>query len=174
MPDLVPDLPFADIQGFILRTYAMPVLRVFALTITEPRTARQFLGKLVNGGHDDGMDAPRLATATDWTVKPQYCLNVGLTYGGLEALGLPASSLATFPEEFAAGATAHAERVGDTGESSPQNWKGQLANPDLHVLLFLFAQADDILERISSQVRSMYSQSAAMSELSVHDARSLP
>lgn len=175
LPDLVPDVPFADIQGFILRTYAMPVLRVFALSIEEPRTARQFLGELVNGGHDDGgMDAPQLATATDWTVKPQYCLNVGLTYTGLEALGLPASSLATFPEEFAAGAAARAERVGDTGESCPEKWKGQFARPDLHVLLFLFAQADDILERITNQVRTMYSQSGAMSELSVHDARSLP
>jgi deferrochelatase/peroxidase EfeB len=64
--------------------------------------------------------------------------------------------------------------VGDTGESSPEKWKDRLASPDLHVLLFLFAQADDILERIASQVRAMYSQHGAMSELSVHDARSLP
>ena len=151
----MPDLPHADIQGFILRTYAMPILRVFALTIREPRAARQSLGELVKD-NAQGMDAPQLATATDWTVKPSYCLNVGITYRGLAALGLPASSLATFPEEFAAGAAARAERVGDTGESSPGKWKDPFASPDLHVLLFLFAQADDVLERITGQVRAMY------------------
>src|SRR6185437_14524357 len=102
-PDLMPDLPHADIQGFILRTYAMPLLRVFALSVKEPRTARQFLGQLVSD-NTGRIDIPQLATATDWTVKPQYCLNVGITYGGLAALGLPPSSLATFPGEFAAGA----------------------------------------------------------------------
>jgi deferrochelatase/peroxidase EfeB len=172
-PDLVPDLPFADIQGFILRTYAMPILRVFALSVEEQRAARQHLGELVNGSAS-GTDVPQLATATDWTVKPSYCLNVGITYGGLAALGLPASSLATFPAEFAAGAAGRAGRIGDTGESSPEKWKDGFASPDLHVLLFLFAQADDVLEWITSQVRAMFVQSGAMAELSVHDARSLP
>ncbi|SEL09161.1 Dyp-type peroxidase [Nitrosovibrio tenuis] len=177
----MPDLQYADIQGLILRTYAMPVLRVFALSVTQPGMARQFLGRLVNGVEDGncdpdghGDDAPQLATATDWTIKPQYCLNVGLTYAGLAALGLPASSLATFPEEFASGAATRAEWIGDTGESSPEKWKDHFASSDLHVLLFLFAQADDILERVSSRVRAMYIPNGAMSELSAHDARSLP
>lgn len=162
------DLPHADIQGFILRTYAMPVLRVFALKITQVEAARRFLGKLVNGESE-----PQLATATDWTVKPQYCLNVGLTYTGLAALELPASSLASFPEEFAAGAPARADRVSDTGESSPDHWKGQLASADLHILLFLFAETEDILEEITGQLRTGYSSHDAMAELSVHEGRSL-
>ncbi|MDE2366723.1 MAG: peroxidase, partial [Betaproteobacteria bacterium] len=165
----MPDLPHADIQGFILRTYAMPVLRVFALKIDRPLAARQFLGKLVDGG-----GTPQLATAIDWIVKPSYCLNVGLTYGGLAALGLPPASLATFSDEFAAGAAARAERIGDTGESSPANWKGRFASPDVHVLLFLFAQSDDILEQITDEIRATYTCGEAMSDLSVHDARSLP
>ena len=163
------DLPHADIQGFILRTYAMPVLRILALKITQPEATRRFLGSLVNGESE-----PRLATAADWTVKPQYCLNVGLTYTGLAALELPASSLASFPEEFAAGAPARAERVGDTAESSPERWKGQLASADLHILLFLFADTEDILERITGQLRTGYSSHDAMAELSVHEGRGLP
>ena len=71
-----------------------------------------------------------------------------------------------------AGAAARAERVGDIGRSSPENWIGQLASPNLHVLLFLFAQAEEVLEQVTTQLRAMYSGSAA--ELSVHDARSLP
>lgn len=163
------DLPHADIQGFILRTYAMPVLRIFALKVAQAEAARQFLGKLVNGESE-----PQLATATDWTVKPSYCLNVGLTYNGLVALELPASSLASFPEEFAAGAAARAERVGDTGDSSPVHWKGQLASADLHILLFLFAETEGVLERITGQLRTGYSSRGAVAELSVHEGRSLP
>ena len=166
----MPDLPHTDIQGFILRTYAMPSLRVFALTVAQPQAARQFLGQLVSGAQD----SPQLATATDWTVKPLYCLNVGLTYAGLAALGLPPDSLASFPEEFVAGAAARAECVGDAGRSSPKNWIDQLASADIHVLLFLFAQSDNVLEQITTQLRAMYSVSGALSELSVHEARSLP
>ncbi len=162
------ELPLADIQGFILRTYAMPILRVFALKVAKPQPARQFLCELVNGA--GGL---QLATTLEWMVKPEYCLNVGFTYTGLAALGLPSASLASFPEEFAAGAVARAERVGDTGESGPEHWKGELACPELHVLLFLFAQTEDILQQVSAQLRQGYSAMSAMSELSVHDGKSL-
>ncbi|MDQ3186830.1 MAG: peroxidase [Pseudomonadota bacterium] len=165
----MPDLPHADIQGFILRTYAMPALRVFALKIAEAEAARRFLGELINGG-----SSPQLATASDWTVKPQYCLNVGLTYAGLVALGLSSSSLASFPKEFSAGAVARADRVGDIGESSPEHWKGQLASPDLHILLFLFAETEEVLAQVTSQLQELYSGRNALSELSMHDGRSLP
>jgi deferrochelatase/peroxidase EfeB len=178
MPDLLPmpDLPYEDIQGFILRTYAMPILRVIALKVEQAEPARRFLGGLVNGsngGTGTGDVAPKLATATDWAVKPQYCLNVGLTYTGLAALGLPASSLASFPEEFVAGAAARAERVGDTGESSPAHWKSSFASPDLHILLLLFAETEDVLAQVTAQLRAVYPR-GAMSELSVHEGRSLP
>lgn len=168
------DLARDDIQGFILRTYAMPALRVFTLKVVQPEAARQFLGELVKGGSNDPHDPPQLATATDWTVKPSYCLNVGLTYSGLSALEVAPDSLASFPEEFAAGAATRAALVGDTGQSSPENWIGQLASPDLHVLLFLFSQSEDVLEQVTSGLKTMYSSNQAMSELSVHEARSLP
>ena len=152
------DLPLADIQGFVLRTYAMPILRVLALKVTQPEGARKFMGALA-----DGVNGcyPRLATATGWIVKPQYCLNIGITYTGLAALGLPSSSLASFPEEFAAGAAARAERVGDTGSSSPEHWKAPFACPDLHILLFLFAETEDALGQASSQIRPFGTRAAS-------------
>lgn len=165
----MPDLPHADIQGFILRTYAMPVLRVFALRVMESDAARQFLGELVNGG-----SSPQLATAGDWPVKPHYCLNVGLTYAGLVALRLSPSSLASFPEEFTSGAAARADRVGDTGKNRPVHWTGQFASPHLHILLFLFTETEEILEYVTNELRAAYSHRNALSELSVHEGRSLP
>jgi deferrochelatase/peroxidase EfeB len=165
----MPDLPRSDIQGFILRTYAMPALRVFALKVGQPRMARCFLGTLV-----DGSDMPQLATAADWPPIPPFCLNVGLTFSGLVALELPAPSLASFPEEFVQGAPTRAERVGDVGDSSPEHWIGGFASADVHMLLFLFAQSEDALEPATTRIRALYHAGDALSELSVHDARSLP
>jgi hypothetical protein len=58
------DLPRADIQGLILRTYAMPLLRVLALKIEQPVAARRFLAQLAAGGEEDDNPGglPQLAT----------------------------------------------------------------------------------------------------------------
>ncbi|MBS1872173.1 MAG: peroxidase [Acidobacteria bacterium] len=149
-----------DIQGLILRTYAMPALRVFVLSVRDAAGGRRFLGSL------------QLATATEWKVKPDYCVNLALTHPGLAALGVGEASLATFPDEFKEGAPARAARIGDTGTSAPDQWIGGLNGPDVHILLFLFAQSEEILTRVSGELRAGYS--GAMAELSVHDARGLP
>ncbi len=94
-------LDLAEIQGFVLRGYAMPMVRHFLLTVATPGQARRQLGRLVNG---DGSDAPQITTAEDWHVgfapgpgddpegaprrTPDYCLNVGITWAGLVALEL--------------------------------------------------------------------------------------
>ena len=162
------NLQLDDIQGFILRTYRMPAFRTFVLKVQQPEGARRFLGSLVTG--ESGK--PQLATATDWTVKPDYCINVGLTHGGLKALQVPPASLASFPEEFIEGAVARAERIGDAGVSAPENWKDGLASDDVHALVFLFAANEGVLETVSSQVKELFG--SGISILSVYDARSLP
>jgi hypothetical protein len=58
-------LDLADIQGFILRGYRMPMVRHFLLTVGVPAKARKLLGRLVNG---DESDAPQITTAEDWHV----------------------------------------------------------------------------------------------------------
>ena len=88
-------LDLADIQGFILRGYRMPMVRHFLLTVGAPAAARRQLGRLVNG---DESDVPQITTAADWHVgfapgpgddptaaprcKPDYCLNIGITWPG--------------------------------------------------------------------------------------------
>ncbi len=89
-------LDLGDIQGFILRGYRMPMVRHFLLTVGVPGKARKLLGRLVSG---DESDAPQITTAEDWHVgfapgpgdnladaprrKPDYCLNLGITWPGL-------------------------------------------------------------------------------------------
>jgi hypothetical protein len=128
-------LDLADIQGFILRGYRMPMVRHFLLTVNSPAEARKLLGRLVSG---DEADAPQITTAEDWHVgfapglqdnpndvprrKPDYCLNVGFTWPGLVALEIrervPSLSFKSFGA-FLAGAAERAKLVGDTGDSDP-------------------------------------------------------
>jgi Dyp-type peroxidase family len=162
------NLQVDDIQGFILRTYRMPAFRTFVLKVVSPVNARGFLGSLVSGKSK----ALQLATATDWTVKPDSCINVGITFNGLKALEVPAASLATFPEEFVEGAVARAGRTGDTGANAPEHWRDRLATEDVHILVFLFAATEEILETATSHLKEAFG--SGVSILSVYDARSLP
>ena len=75
------------------------MVRHFLLTVGDPAEARKILGRLVSG---DESDAPQITTAEDWHVgfapgpgdnpteaprrKPDYCLNVGITWPGMIAL----------------------------------------------------------------------------------------
>ena len=113
-------LDLGDIQGFILRGYRMPMVRHFLLKVGVPVEARKLLGRLVSG---DESDTPQITTAEDWHVgfapgpgdnpadlprhKPDYCLNLGITWPGLVALEIkdrvPALSFKSFGA-FTAGA----------------------------------------------------------------------
>ncbi len=60
-------LDMADIQGFILRGYRMPMVRHFLLTVGVPAVARKLLGRFVSGNESD---SPQITTAEDWHVVP--------------------------------------------------------------------------------------------------------
>ena len=53
-------------------------------------------------------------------------VNYVFTFSGLSAVGLDATTLASFPDPFKQGMAARAERLGDTGPSAPKNWDGHL------------------------------------------------
>ena len=166
------DLNLADIQGFISLGYHFALVRYFVLQVNNVAAAKRFIGALVNG---DPTSAPQITTASPWTVTPDSCLNIGLTYEGLSALQLPGDSLSSFPSEFKDGSAASACTVGDTDESAPENWiLGGPNTPLPHVLLILFAQSSDVLESKTTILRSLFAQQGAMSELSHHDGNALP
>lgn len=58
-------LDLADIQGFILRGYRMPMVRHFLLTVGVPAEAQKMLGRLVSGNESD---MPQITAAEDWHV----------------------------------------------------------------------------------------------------------
>ncbi len=165
-------LDWADIQGLILRGYTMASLRLFLLRVDEPPTARRFLAALTTSTADTPLG---LQSAVPWFAKPPLCLNVGLTYAGLEALGLPPESLASFPEEFRQGAIQRAPVVGDIGESHPDHWLQGFAPAsaqDAHVVLIVFAMTREVVEEATAALRALFFR-AGLSELSYHDGEAL-
>lgn len=166
------ELDLDDIQGLILRGYAMASLRLFVLRVDEPATSRRFLGTLATSTADTPLG---LTSAVPWFAKPSHCLNVGFTSAGLAALGLPAGSLDSFPDEFRRGAIERAEVVGDIGDSHPDHWTGAFAPStaaEAHVVLILFAQDREVVEEVSASLRPMFAR-AGLAELSTYDGDAL-
>jgi deferrochelatase/peroxidase EfeB len=139
----------ARTQGFVIRGYSLDFTRYLALTVRDAAKARAFIGGLVGG--DQAW--PRITTAQQWAPPaPNRCLQIGFTYPGLEALGLPQASLESFQGKpgnldhypFYKGAASRAGLVGDTGASDPANWR--LSDRQFHVMLILFGATRDILD----------------------------
>jgi deferrochelatase/peroxidase EfeB len=182
-------LDLGDIQGFILRGYKMPMVRHFLLTVGVPAEARKILGRLVNG---DESDAPQITTAEDWHVgfepgpgddpdeaprrKPDYCLNVGITWPGMLALEIkdrvPNISFKSF-SAFTAGAAERAKLVGDTGQSAPQNWIGAFGRGSDHVLVTLHTLSPDAMKSYSDRLSTLLAEGDAFRETWRHDGMAL-
>jgi len=174
-------LDLGDIQGFILRGYRMPMVRHFLLTVGVPAEARKLLGRLVSGNE---ADAPQITTAEDWHVgfepgpgdnpadvprrKPDYCLNLGITWPGLLALEIenrvPTLSLKSFGA-FVAGAAERAKLVGDTGESDPQRWIGGFGKGSDHVLVTLHAVSPEAMTSYSYRLSALFAEGGAFREI---------
>ena len=170
-------LDLDDIQGFILRGYRMPIVRHFLLKVDVPAAARKLLGRLVSG---DEADAPQITTAKDWHVgfepgpgdnpaepprrKPDYCLNLGITWPGLLALEVkdrvPTSrssrSTRSSPEPPSG------RNWSATPEpSGPQNWIGGFGTGNDHVLLTLHAISPEALTTYSDRLSALLAEGDA-------------
>ncbi len=155
-------VPLSDVQGFILRSYGMDSASFFLLRVEKPVAARRILGALP------------VTTGAPWTDKPSFCLNVGLTFDGLTALGVPPSSLDSFPEEFASGAFRRCAEVGDIGSCSTENWDYGLGEGGLHAIVLLFAQTAEIRDAQTVFLRQKLFADGAWSEIVVLPGDVLP
>ena len=184
-PVVASELPLADIQGFILRGYRMPMARHLLLTVGVPAEARKLLGRFISG---DESDAPQITTAKDWHVgfapapadnpadaprlKPDYCLNLGITWPGFIALEIkdrvPALSFTSF-DAFVAGAAERAELVGDTGPSAPQNWVGDFGKGRDHVLVTLHALSPEAMQSYTERLSALFAGGTAFKEIRRQD-----
>jgi len=132
-------LPLEDIQGLILCDYNLPAVSHFFIRVDQPEGGRRLVGTLTH----NPQSTLRVTTAADWTQKmpPTSALNIGFTYTGLQALHLPAATLASFAHDkaFVSSAAGRAARIGDDGACAPQHWRGQLNTKAVHVMVSLYA-----------------------------------
>ncbi len=174
-------LDLGDIQGFILRGYRMPMVRHFLLSVGVPAEARKLLARLVSG---DETDAPQITTAEDWHVgfepgpgdnpsdtprnKPDYCLNVGITWPGMIALEIkdrvPTLAFKSFGA-FISGAAQRASLVGDTGRNGPENWIGGFGKGLDHILVTLHALSPDAMRSYSDRLTTLFAEGNAFREI---------
>lgn len=174
-------LSVEDIQGFVLRGYRMPMVRHYLLKVKVPAAARTLLGRFVNG---DEKAAPQITTAEEWQVgfgagpgddptaaprhKPDYCLNIGITWPGMVALEVtdrvPSLSFKSF-SAFVEGGAKRAEQVGDTGRNAPENWIGGFGTGSDHVMVTLHAQSFEALRHYDLQLSALFAHEDAFEKL---------
>src|SRR5215831_10879037 len=120
-------LELDDIQSGVLRPRPTPYAATYILFRIDVRKAGRELMRRLSAVVTSAAN-PTSPLADTWA-------SVALTYQGLKALGVPQDSLDTFAWEFQQGMAARAKELGDTGESSPENWEKPLGTPDVHVAL---------------------------------------
>lgn len=113
------EMDLHDIQGNVLRGYAMPVARYLFVHIGDVAAGRAFVDGLIE----------QVTTARLWPkgpdgrrVKPTSTLNIAFTHAGLAALGVPRRTLDGFSSAFKEGMRSRARSLGDIGPSAPEHW----------------------------------------------------
>jgi Dyp-type peroxidase family len=101
-------------------------------------------------------------------------VSVALTYQGLKALGVPQNSLDSFAWEFKQGMAARANELGDTGESSPENWERPFGTGDVHVVLVAVSPNDQQLEAALDKARNAYREMQGIEAIWRQDCHALP
>ena len=130
-------LELDDIQHFLVSRTPAFAARYEFLTFAKPRHGRAWLSTMV--------EKVGSAKAVGSSQPDSRWVTVAFTWNGLRAMGIDDASLASFPEEFRQGMAARSDVIGTTGKNDPEHWTGNLAGPDLHAVVILFAR--DINER---------------------------
>ena len=132
-------LELDDIQAAALMPRPNPYAGAYlALRIDDRHAGRELLRRLI----------PLLEPVSSFDPDRPVSLGVGLSFAGLEAIGVPAESLATFPSEFQQGMAARADYIGDVGESAPENWEAPLGSKDVHLVVAALARDTSLMEAL--------------------------
>ena len=143
-----------NLQALVHKSSHLPFGRYLIFNFPESDNAKRFLEKL----------EPLVTPAGE---EYQQLLNIGISYFGLEAMGLPAEVLSSFPVAFSNPLRSDIrETVGDIGRNAPENWWGKKFKPeDVHCLVHLFALETANLEALTTQVRQFASNSGVVEKV---------
>lgn len=155
-----------DIQGNVVKGYGrfgFPYARYILFAIHDEQAGRRFVRRIL----------PLITTATPWQTgkddiigaeagvpKPEATTNIAFTYHGLKSLGLPESSLHSFPTDFSDGMRARRDILGDHGKSAPENWDPVWNNPEkkVSILVSINGQSKEAIEKRYIEIQDVLSQ----------------
>ena len=132
-------LELDDIQAAALMPRPHPYAGSYvAVRIDDRKAGRELLRRLI----------PLLEPVSSYDPTRPVSLGVALSYAGLEALGVPEQSLATFPAEFRQGMAARADYIGDVGENAPEHWEAPLGSKDVHLVVAALARDTSLMQTL--------------------------
>jgi Dyp-type peroxidase family len=132
-------LELDDIQAAALMPRPNPYAGAYvAVRLDDRHAGRELLRRLI----------PLLEPVSSFDPGRPVSLGVGLGFAGLEALGVPAESLATFSSEFQQGMAARAAEIGDVGENAPEHWEAPLGSKDVHLVVAALARDTALMETL--------------------------
>jgi deferrochelatase/peroxidase EfeB len=127
-----PALDLDEIQAIVLRDRPEPYFGSHVLLrVDEVQAGREFFRRLI-----PHVDSASSTTGDAW-------LAAGITYSGLEALGVPQESLWSFPETFRVGMAARAAQLGDIGLNAPENWDFPFGTNQIHIAVSAFSNSPE-------------------------------
>lgn len=159
-------LELDDIQNGAIHPRPSPYVGAYiVLRIDDRRAGRELLRRLI----------PALADATSpMDPSHQAWVSAGLSFQGLEALGVPQDSLDSFPLPFQQGMAARAAELGDVGDSAPENWEKPFGTPDVHVGLSALSPDAARLEPVLARARTAFEELSGVTALWSLDCHVLP
>jgi Dyp-type peroxidase family len=160
-----PTLDLHEIQATVLRPRPAPYFGTHVLLrVDDAQAGRVFLRRL----------APHIASATNWWDAANTWLEIGISYAGLEALGVPQASLASFPEAFRVGMAARARQLGDDGVNDPKNWDKAYAAGQIHIGVSAFSDSEEKHQRALAVAREQYEGFSGVRVLAMQDFGAQP
>ena len=144
-----PPLELDDIQAGALFERPSPYVGTYLmLRIADRADGRELVRRL-----------HRILTASGTSdMADDTTLTVAFTYHGLEALGVPQTSLDSFAPEFRQGMAARAALLGDVGESDPERWEAPLGSADVHVAIAVLSPDADRLQAAADKARRAHTE----------------
>jgi Dyp-type peroxidase family len=160
-------LEFEDIQHILLTRAPALTGRYEFLSFHNAAGGRAWLSAILEKVHSAKAMPESVGEDKRW-------VSVAFTWNGLRALGVDEASLASFPEEFRQGMVLRAEILGDTGASHPNNWVDNMASPDLHAIVILFARDATERARCESEHEKLIRRCEGVAVLSSLDLEAVP
>jgi Dyp-type peroxidase family len=161
----VPALELNEIQATVLRHRPAPYFGTHVLLgVDDAKAGRELLRRLL----------PYVDSAANWWSAADPWLSVAISYAGLETLGVPQSSLVSFPEAFRVGMAARARQLGDAGANDPKNWERPFGTGDVHIGLSAFSDSEETRGRILAIAREQFERFPGIRVLASQDFGAQP